>query len=229
MQFALSHNALALDEATKCAAENAFNSNYKELTFLGKFVEAHLMTGDFNASRSEEITFIKNNPDAALAIVNSGCASLRISYGLCDVDVSEGRFSRAWDEEADAVRHFVFSALLACARGKKFAERYTIAHEGPPPWDEPSKMDIHNNYVGFEWADPKMKRCDLPDLEKRLVIAALKALQQKKLVTLRSGDTACNSPASQIEKIEKLTDLEILDILAKQANVLRQALPSYCK
>lgn len=230
--------AFGLDAELKCAAETAYASNRKDLSRVGRWVSQYLREEDFKSSTPDEVRFVQNNPESALALVNSGCAAMRVSYGYCEVDVfQEGLLqpgqaepiTRAAGEEADAVRHFTFSALLACAKGKTFAERYTIAREGPPPWDESSEMDIHNNYQGFAWADPKFGRCLLPDLEKRILLAALRSLRDHKLVILKRGDTACGDPKALIRKVEKMSEDETRALFMAQSRKLRQRFPNYCR
>lgn len=140
-----------------------------------------------------EIIFMKNNPDSIVVIQSSACRSLAISYALCGVKPVAKEFSRAWDEEADAIRHFIFSSFLTCSRGQKFAESYTMAHEGDPDWDEASEMDIANNRVGMSWAKTP-GRCALPLTDERMARASLKLLMENKFQTLRSGDTLCARP-----------------------------------
>lgn len=230
--------SFGLEAELQQAAEKAYASNRKDLSLIGRWVARYVRDEDFTSSTPDEIRFIQNNPESALAIVNSGCAAMRISYGYCEVDVfSEGilqpghaeAVTRAAGEEADAVRHFTFSALLACARGKNFAERYTIAREGAPPWDLSSQMDIHNNYQGFAWADPKVGRCLLPDLEKRILLGALKALRDQKLVTLRHGDTSCGDPTGLMKRIAAMSEDEARDLAHVQVRKLRQRFPNYCR
>ncbi len=230
--------AFGLDPDLQRAAERAYAENRKDLSVIGRWVSRYVRAEDFTSSTPDEIRFVQNNPESALAIVNSGCAAMRISYGYCEVDVfQEGLLqpghaepvTRAAGEEADAVRHFTFSALLACSRGRKFAERYTIAREGPPPWDLSSQMDIHNNAQGFAWADPKMGRCLLPDLEKRILLGALRALRENRLVTLKRGDTKCADPVALAGRVQKMTETEAYALSRAEAHRLHQRFPHYCR
>lgn len=172
------------------------------LTWVGRWVDKHLLPGKKVGTLAEsEVTFIKNSPDSVFVIQNSACRALAISYTLCGVQPAPEEIPRAWDEEADAVRHFIFSSFLACSRGKVFAESYTIAHEGSPEhWDHSEEMDIHNNYVAFNWATEPVGRCQLPLTDERMAQTALKLLSQKKLMTLKKGNTLCANPALLLQQ-----------------------------
>lgn len=186
----------ALEKAEKAWAQSPVH----ELTWLGRWVERKIQipSGASDLSRNELI-FLKNNPDAYLVIQNSACRALAISYTLCGVKPVNEEIPRAWDEEADAVRHFVFSSFLTCSRGRKFAEAYTLAHEGPPPWVGSEEMDINNNEAGMSWAQ-QPGRCHLQMGDDSVARAALKALQAGKLMTLRDGDTRCTQPQSLLQQ-----------------------------
>jgi hypothetical protein len=166
-----------------------------QLTWLGRWVDGLVKGKDQHVAISKfEFTFLKNNPDAIVLIQNSACRSLAVSYALCGVNPETEGFQRTWEEEADAIRHFLFSSYLTCDRGLRFAEHYTVAHEGPPEeWDLSNQMDIYNNYRGFEWAS-QPGRCQLPMTEERMAKAALKMLAGDQLMTLRKGDTRCRNP-----------------------------------
>lgn len=94
-------------------AKTAYTALPTSLNRIGSFIEKYVMKNKYSQAHAEELLFIKNHPEAALAIVNSGCASMKISYGVCGIHILNNEESRAWSEEADAVRHFSFSALLA--------------------------------------------------------------------------------------------------------------------
>lgn len=209
-------------------AETAYQQLPTSLTGLGQFVENYILTGKYSQPHKEEMLFIKNHPDAAFAIANSGCAAMKISYGVCGINILNNENSRGWSEESDAIRHFTFSALLTCSRGKSLAERYTIAHEGPPPWTLDNKMDIFNNYQGFDWAQPQYGRCLLPDLEKRLAITALKKIIKKELVVLVPGDTPCADPLNTLKRIEKMSDEDFHTLMVKTYSDIKKHLPEYC-
>lgn len=216
----------ATDIFTK--AENAYNQLPTSLSGIGRLVEKYFLNKKYSQPRSEELIFIKNHPDAALVIANSGCAAMKISYGVCGINILNHENSRAWSEESDSIRHFVFSALLTCSRGQSLAERYTIAHEGPPPWTIDNKMDIFNNYQGFEWANPQYGRCLLPDIEKRLAIAALKKIIKKELVVLVAGDTLCADPVNLVKRIERMNDEDFHTLMVNTYSDIKKQMPDYC-
>jgi hypothetical protein len=202
MVFGMCMNSRAQDSSMQEAREAWERAPVHSLTWVGRWVDQHLLpekkVGTLAAS---EVTFIKNSPDSVFVIQNSACRALAISYTLCGVEPIPHEIPRAWDEEADAVRHFIFSSFLACSRGKVFAESYTIAHEGSPElWAHSEEMDIHNNYVAFKWATEPAGRCQVPLTDARMAQTALKLLSQKKLMTLKKGDTLCANPELLIQQ-----------------------------
>lgn len=91
------------------------------------------------------------------------------------------------DSESDAVRHFVWAALLTKELGSETAKKYLDAHEaGLPTSDQGRAMDLANNHAGILATESLKKRnqCTLEEIERE----ALKALNSKKLVVLKPGN-----------------------------------------
>lgn len=220
------------DSATDCSMEKAllvYNSEIYQLSLLGQAVES-LVLGDSLKGKvtAEEEIFLKNNPMKARKIKAQSCRAVAISYVVCGFDPREGNFSRTQDEETDAIRHFLFAANLSCHLGRENAERYTIMHEGHPPWAEASEMDIRNNYVGFAWADDYYTNCANFAGELHSAKSALEKLRDGELTILRQGTTNCRAPEAVLADLEFETPAsfwqtvnEVQELVAQSAKLCR--------
>lgn len=224
--------AAEVNECYVLEAELAYLSgNLQELSTVGKLVETYLLGPEFGKGKmaEEEAKFLRNNPQSALVIKGAACRSMAITYALCGVSMKKREFSRAWYEETDALRHFTNAAFLVCGQGKKMAETYTIAHEGPPPWPEDERMDIHNNYVGMEWAgDLVRNRCTLSMSDKSLARAGLEQLMADKLVVNQTGSTDCMVPEEVWRKLEEESEFDFSQRVNEMHRDLQKALPQFC-
>jgi len=154
-------------------------------------------------SESKEINKIERKvllkyPRMGFMLRNTKCRAIAISAAACGLDPRSKTFHRDMQhEETDAIRHFVFSYLLATLNGADRALVFTAAHEGSPEsWNENSLMDLHNNSVGVEafigrWmASPGIRYGDRWVLE-----LALQALKENRLAVNRMGGTRCATAA----------------------------------
>lgn len=84
------------------------------------------------------------------------------------------------DDESDAFRHFVWSALNTQAIGFKLAEKFLEAHESCVTEEAGQEMDRVNNTRGIEFvkAHPKIS-------EDEIVQEAIKRIRERKLVVIR--------------------------------------------
>jgi RHS repeat-associated protein len=95
-----------------------------------------------------ERAFIQENRFAAY--------KARDNEGLARNFARNARLSRDpinpnWNDEADAVRHALWSALNTQTSGEEFAREIGIAHEdGVPNGPEERKMDLLNNEIGIQ-------------------------------------------------------------------------------
>ena len=179
---------------------------------MGKLFEKYILknspelAGIFEEKRLD-IKFAKNNPEDLLMIKNTFCRGIALARAVCtykDADTIED--SAGIDDEPDALRHFIISAFMTCNRGEKYAGQIMTAHEGSPPWQKDSQMDVHNNFVGIDWAsDPKTSHCKI-FREVDVVKAALKALAEGKLVVLSKGKSSCADGKSAWLEIDKLSE-----------------------
>ena len=217
--------ALAADPspyALACAEESLHAQSGLQLGLIGKFLKARLFPNDLHLeTKAEERKFSLNHPEMAMIIRGAACRGIATSRALCGPNV------QATDEEADAVRHFVFSSSIACGAGKQKALDYTTAHEGPLPWAADSKMDISNNAVGIEWANPDIGRC-LNFSDKTVAKAALMNLKNKKLVTLKKGESLCADADSALKTLDAIDELEFKEAVDQQYLQIQGFLPALC-
>ncbi|MBC7740998.1 MAG: hypothetical protein H7061_02295 [Bdellovibrionaceae bacterium] len=148
-------------------------------------------------------------PELMPAVAYQACKAMLITYSMCDVVrgrpiskklISEIQF-RTNNEETDALRHFIFTALVAKKVGIEKTRLFTTAHEGAIPdsklqvlYETPGydmeKMDIYNNNVALEW----MRFTDPSKIsDQQIIAAAIEHLHRGKLITLRKGDTKCTN------------------------------------
>lgn len=192
-------------ELRACAEQDWANAPVHELTTVGQLVEKYI----YAAKPTKIFTiydarFVMNEPGAVEVLRSSTCHALSLSYSLCGVGTTNKEQQRTFDEEADAIRHFLFSAYLACSRGEDFARSYLITHEGSPEgWGEATNMDLYNNYVALDWAR-EPAHCHIEMTDARMAKIALSYLKDGKLRTIKKGDTLCRDP-------EKITDFSGLE------------------
>lgn len=151
-------------------------------------------------NNSEEQEFLRKHPGSLVAVRSATCNSLALSYQLCGVSLSDPQLvDLTNDEETDAIRHFVWSVILACAQGPHFAKKYTTIHElgtepvNASPVHPRNAMDLHNNAKGIEWVQTDIQRCHSPLFESQVLEAAVYLLATDKLQTLKKGETKCAS------------------------------------
>lgn len=147
-----------------------------------------------------ELEFLLRNPQSLYAIRNVACSALSLSISTCEVHLGKGLTARINEEETDAVRHFMFGAGIACiARGPEFAQVYTTLHEGPvEQWDRSNEMDFKNNLTGIEWSKGK---CGTPWFGSEIKAKhSVQMLRDKKLVTLKKGNSSCTRPEELLQK-----------------------------
>jgi hypothetical protein len=163
-----------------------------ELSWIGEKVAA--ARGSNASSLNEITTFLYNHPAQALGIRYTTCEAWVSAASLCALPGASPRDTlAAHNDEADAVRHFTLSANLACTLGRELTEIFLAANEGPPEkWRDINLMDIHNNYVGMDWARDR-RHCNPIGLSSRIAQAALEKLSGGELSILRSGNSLCAS------------------------------------
>ncbi len=86
------------------------------------------------------------------------------------------------DDESDAFRHFLWSALITMNEGSEIAEKFLEAHESCVTEDAAQEMDRHNNRVGIEMAEKLRKSGKLSEDE--LVRQGKDLLMKRKLVVI---------------------------------------------
>lgn len=97
---------------------------------------------------------IMQKPWSVVWIKKSAELSDLHSSTFCDV-VDEPRHTR---DEVDAVRHFMFSSLLASKLGPKFTRDFLTAHEQrTDTYNDENIMDLKNNDLGIHFSN-KLKR-----------------------------------------------------------------------
>lgn len=97
-------------------------------------------------------------------------------------DLTEKIFKKSkTNDESDAFRHFVWSALLTQDLGPQIAQTFLNAHENDPSQKKTDKeMDIFNNQQGMDFIVQRQKEgksIELADIEKE----ALERLRKKTL------------------------------------------------
>lgn len=205
-----SYNGFAA-EINKCSLSRAEASlkSIRQTTFTGKLFEKYILANSpgleeiFRGKRLD-IIFARNNPEDLLMIKGAFCLGAALAGGICGNEKKGGK-KNGVDNEIDAIRHYVISAIMACNRSQNYAAQIMTAHEGNPPWDPDSQMDIHNNFVGIEWADPKFSRCQIFS-EMRVIKAALTALAEGKLVTLTKDNGPCSDPKKLLSDLNSMSE-----------------------
>ncbi len=200
-------------EINKCSLRRAEESlkSIRQTTFTGKLFEKYILANspelaEIFRDKGLDIKFARNNPEDLLMIKGTFCRSIALTWGICAKEMEkENERENGIDDETDAIRHYIASAIMACNRSQKYAAQIMTAHEGNPPWARDSQMDIHNNFVGIEWADPKFSRCQRFS-EIRVVKSALQALAEGKLVTLTKEDGPCSNPKKILAELNNLSD-----------------------
>lgn len=91
------------------------------------------------------------------------------------------------DSESDAIRHFVWAALISKELGPEMAKQYLDAHEAGLPASDPGRaMDLANNQSGILAAEAlkKQGKCTEETIEKE----GIHLLKSGKLVVLKPGN-----------------------------------------
>jgi hypothetical protein len=163
-----------------------------ELSWIGEKVAA--ARGSDPGSLNEITSFLYNHPAQALGIRYTTCEAWVNAAALCALPGAAPRETlAAHNDEADAVRHFTLSANLACTIGRALTEVFLAANEGPPAkWRNINLMDIHNNYVGMDWARNR-RHCNPIGLGNRIARASLEKLSEGELFVLQPGNSLCAS------------------------------------
>ena len=162
---------------------------------LSRFINAKIdATADNGNITVQEAEALKDEPELLLMLPNIHCRAIVISQFVCGIPADEQSLDAFNDEETDAIRHFIFSALLTEYFGKETALRYTNAHEGVESvhgkLDPRREMDLWNNRVGIAWMS-KFGRRLTSRSNVRLAKGALQALHDGKLTTIKSGENRC--------------------------------------
>ena len=167
--------------------------------FINKKIDATAEAGNITLQEAE---VLKDEPELLTLLPKIHCRAIVISQFVCGIPVEEQSLDAFNDEETDAIRHFIFSALLTEYFGKQTALRYTNAHEGVEgvhgKLDPRREMDLWNNRVGIEWMS-KFGRRLTSRSNVRLAKGALQALQDDKLVTVKSGENRCADKSFQLK------------------------------
>lgn len=125
------------------------------------------------------------------ACLDEYLASIRYPLAVSAVQESRDRavaltkkyfkFNRA-DDESDAFRHFVWSALITMEEGPKISSKFLEAHESCVTEDAAQEMDRHNNQSGVDTAEKLRKEGCLS--EEEIVKQGLDLLKNRKLVVI---------------------------------------------
>lgn len=185
-------------EQAECFAKPLADPSLRDLSLFAKSLDLFLGVGkivDSNKSVNEwEKLVLKKYPGLGVVLGNIRCRAQALAVTVCGVDPDKpGAQAAVQDEEADALRHFFFSFLLASAKGADLATLYTSAHEGDPNlWTERELMDLENNDVAIGLYREMTEAGANPDLgDQALVSLALNALRDGRLTTLVPGKTRC--------------------------------------
>ncbi len=146
---------------------------------------------------------LKLFPELAIIGHEEGCKALILSYTICDAYSTatswEDLFDQTNDEETDAIRHFILTALIARRAGVQKTKFLMNAHEAVDPdlglvealkatTYERDKMDLYNNFLSLAWVSSQGKK-QISD--KDIVEQALLFLKQGKFSKLRIGNLSC--------------------------------------
>jgi hypothetical protein len=86
------------------------------------------------------------------------------------------------DDESDAFRHFLWSALISMREGPEIAHRFVEAHESCVTEDAAQEMDRHNNQAGIRSVEVLKSKNILNEDE--IVKEGLRLINDRKLVIL---------------------------------------------
>lgn len=186
------------EEEANCYARPLGDPSLRELSLFAKSLDMFLGVGkivDQNKSVNEwEKLVLKKHPDLGLVLGGIRCRAQALTVTVCGVDPDKpGAQSSIQDEEADALRHFFFSFMLASSKGADLATLYTAAHEGDPnKWTDRELMDLENNDMAIGLYREMTEAGGQPNFsDQTLALLALKSLREGRLSTLRPGSTRC--------------------------------------
>lgn len=119
----------------------------------------------------------------------------KLSRSICQVN------ERRTNDEVDAVRHFLGSAMLSAYYGQYFARELLTAHENRGPQNRENIMDLRNNEIGVLFST-QLRTISIPwryGLEAKKIlfsklswkVKALKLINNGELNVIESKKSAC--------------------------------------
>lgn len=119
----------------------------------------------------------------------------KLSRSICQVN------ERRTNDEVDAVRHFLGSAMLSAYYGQHFARELLTAHENRGPQSRENIMDLRNNEIGIQFST-LLRTISIPwryGLEAKKIlfsklswkVKALKLINKGELNVIESKKSAC--------------------------------------
>lgn len=167
------------------------------LTRFGRFTIKFLTWMHSVELNGNELANLIRSPDLMLSLRQVNEEARSAIKELCDLPVIYDP-TLIYDEEADAVRHFVASSLLASLVGFNEAWLTVASHESVKKTEPDGDMDTFNNQLGLEYGATffKGKRKTSPDSEviKKVKARAMELLNAGAFKVLHSSSTKCGRP-----------------------------------
>lgn len=151
--------------AQHCSSEqgNLLGRLTTQLNSLEKSFNDFIETSLKGFQNEKEREFLRNRIGALPALRSAACDSMVLSTTLCLPKTNPPqKIMAGMDDEMDAVRHFIWTVVIACSKGPRFAKEYTTIHEDVELNSEQQiQMDLDNNAKGIAWVEQNMQRCQI--------------------------------------------------------------------